>query len=62
MISCKKANWYQSKLNSFYQKLFSKYNDISRQKVLQYPQNSNLPKLNDDQCTSCENDITEEEV
>ena len=36
-------------LNSFHEKLFSKNNDISRQKVLQYLQDKNLPKLNDDQ-------------
>ena len=36
-------------LNSFHEKLFSKNNDISRQKVLQYLQDKDLPKLNDDQ-------------
>ena len=36
-------------LNSFHEKLFSKNNDISRQKVLQYLQEKNLPKLNNDQ-------------
>ena len=49
-------------LYAFYQKLFSKNNDISRQKVLQFLQDKNLPKLNDDQCALCEKDITEEEV
>ena len=36
-------------LYSFYEKLFSKNSDISRQKVLQYLQDKNLPKLNGDQ-------------
>ena len=47
---------------SFYQKLFTKNNGISRQKVLQFLQDKNLPKSNDDQCSLCEKDITEEEV
>ena len=45
----------------FYQKLFSKNNDISRQKVLQYLQDKNL-KLNDNQCALYKKDITEEEI
>ena len=49
-------------LYSFYQKLFSQNNDISRQKVLQYLQDKNLPKLNDDQCALWKKGITEEEV
>ena len=49
-------------LHSFYQKLFSKNNDISRQKVLPYLQDKNLPKLNDDQCALWKKGITEEEV
>ena len=49
-------------LYSFYQKLFSKNNDISRQKVLQYLQDKNLPKLNYDQCVLCEKDVTEGEA
>ena len=49
-------------LYSFYQKRFSKNNDISRQKVLQYLQDKNLPKLNDNQCALCGKDVTEEEV
>ena len=49
-------------LYSFYQKLFSKSNDISRQKVLQYLQDKNLPKLNEVQCLLCGKDVTEEEV
>ena len=53
--------WKTVKL-SFYQKLFSKSNDISRQKVLQYLQDKNLPKLNDDQCDLCEKGETDEEV
>ena len=32
---------------------------ISRQNVLQYLQVKSLPKLNDDQCTLCGNDIAE---
>ena len=36
-------------LYSFYEKLFSKNSDISRQKVLQYLQDKNLLKLNGDQ-------------
>ena len=47
----------QSQINKnlyyFYQKLFSKNNDISRQKVLQYLQDKNLLKLNDNQCALC---------
>ena len=49
-------------LHSFYQNLFSKNNDISRQKVLPYLQDKNLPKLNDDQCALWKKGITEEEV
>ena len=49
-------------LYSFYQKLFSRNNDISRQKVLQYLQDRNLPKLNEVQCPLCEKYVTEEEV
>ena len=37
-------------LYSFYQKLFSKNNDISGQKIVQYLQNKNLRKLNDNEC------------
>ena len=37
-------------LYSFYQKLFSKNNDISGQKIVQYLQNKNLRKLNDNKC------------
>ena len=48
-------------LYSFYQKIFFKNSDISRQKVLQYLQDKNLPKLTDNQCVLCEKDITEEE-
>ena len=48
-------------LYSFYQKLFSKNNDVSRQKVLQYLQEKTHPKLNDDRYGFCEKDITEEE-
>ena len=46
----------------FTKSLFSKNNDISRQKVLQFLQDKNLPKLNDDQYALSENDITEEEI
>ena len=49
-------------LYSFYQKLFSKNNNISKWKVLQYLQHKSLPKLNDDQCALCEKDITEEKI
>ena len=49
-------------LHSFNQNLFSKNNDISRQKVLPYLQDKNLPKLNDDQCALWKKGITEEEV
>ena len=49
-------------LYSFYQKLFSKNNGISRKKVLQYLKDRSLPKLNDDQCALCEKDLREEEV
>ena len=49
-------------LYSFYQKLFSENSSISRQKILQFLQDKNPPKLNDDQCALCEEDITEEEV
>ena len=48
-------------LYSFYQKLFSK-NNIFTWKVLQYLQDKNLPKLNDDQCALCEKDISDEEI
>lgn len=47
---------------SFYQKLFFKNNGISRQNVLQYLQDKNALKLNDDQCAVFEKDITEKEV
>ena len=47
-------------LYSFYQKLFSKNNRISRKKVFQYLKDRSLPKLNDDQCALCEKDIREE--
>ena len=50
------------KTYSFYQKLFPKYNGISGQKVLQYVQDKNLPKWNNNQCALCEKDIIEEEV
>ena len=46
----------------FIKSFFSKKNDISRRKVLQYLQNKNLPKLNGDLCALCEKDITEEEI
>ena len=46
----------------FTKSLFSKNNDISRQKVLQFLQDKNLPKLNGDQYALSENDITEEEI
>ena len=49
-------------LYSFYQKLFSKNDNISIQKVLQYLQDKNLSKLNDDQYALCEKDGTEEEI
>ena len=50
-------------LYSLYQKLFSKNDDMSRQKVFQqYLQDKNLLKLNDDQCALCGKDLTKEEV
>ena len=49
-------------LYSLYQKLFSKNDDISRLNVLQYLQDKNLPKLNEDQLTLREKDITEKYV
>ena len=48
-------------LYSFYL-FFSKNYEICRQKVLQYLQDKNLPKLNDDECALSEKDITVEEV
>ena len=46
----KKQTEINKNLYYFYQKLFPKNSDISRQKVLQYLQDKNIPKLNDNQC------------
>ena len=59
-----KAVKVQTKTNKclyyFYENLFFKNNAyISRQNVLQYLQVKSFPKLNDDQCALCGNDIAE---
>ena len=46
----KKQTGINKNLYYFHQKLFPKNSGISRQKVLQYLQDKNLPKLNDNQC------------
>ena len=61
-ICKKKQTEINKNLFSFYQKLFFKNNGISRQNVLQYLQDKNALKLNDDQCAVFEKDITEKEV
>ena len=62
-----KAVKEQTKTNKclyyFYENLFFKNNAyISRQNVQQYLQVKSFPKLNDDQCALCGNDIAEQEV
>ena len=60
MIKLLKNKLISRKTYFFYKSFLPKNNDISRQKVLQYLQDKNFPKLNDDQCALCGKDITEE--
>ena len=53
VVNDKAAEEQTENLCSSYEKLFSTKTEISRQNVLQYLQDKNLSKLNDDQSTLC---------
>ena len=53
VVNDKAAEEQTENLCSSYGKLFSTKTEISRQNVLQYLQDKNLSKLNDDQSTLC---------